>query len=76
MIAVNKDVDSSKREDSKIRRINTRSAIVVNLYNLIELRDILSRLVVVVIDALSNHLDDCVKLVAKMNRISNILLCT
>jgi hypothetical protein len=27
--AKNKEVDSSKREDSKIRRINTRSAIVV-----------------------------------------------
>jgi hypothetical protein len=44
IVAVNKEVDSSKREDSKIRRINTRSAIIVIQYNLIELRDILSRL--------------------------------
>jgi hypothetical protein len=29
IVAKNKEVDSSKREDSKIRRINTRSAIVV-----------------------------------------------
>jgi hypothetical protein len=29
VVAKNKEVDSSKREDSKIRRINTRSAIVV-----------------------------------------------
>jgi thiamine biosynthesis lipoprotein ApbE len=29
IVAANKEVDSSKREDSKIRRINTRTAIVV-----------------------------------------------
>jgi hypothetical protein len=44
--AVNKEVDSSKREDRKIRRIKTGSDIVVIWHNLIELRDILSRLVV------------------------------
>jgi hypothetical protein len=47
IVAVNKEVDSSNREDRKIRRIKTGSAIVVTQYNLIELRDILSRLVVV-----------------------------
>jgi hypothetical protein len=39
--------DSSKRDDCKIRRNKTRSAIVVIYYNSIELRDILSKLVVV-----------------------------
>jgi hypothetical protein len=29
IVAVNKEVDSSKREDGKIRRIKTRRAIVV-----------------------------------------------
>jgi hypothetical protein len=29
IVAVNKEVGSSKREDSKIKRINTRSAIIV-----------------------------------------------
>jgi hypothetical protein len=29
IVAVNKEEDSSKRENSKIRRINTRSAIIV-----------------------------------------------
>jgi hypothetical protein len=29
IVAANKEVDSSKREESKIRRINTRSAIIV-----------------------------------------------
>jgi fructose-specific phosphotransferase system component IIB len=29
IVAKNKEVDSSKREDSKIMRINTRSAVVV-----------------------------------------------
>jgi fructose-specific phosphotransferase system component IIB len=29
IVAVDKEVDSSKRENSKIRRINTRSAIIV-----------------------------------------------
>jgi hypothetical protein len=47
ILAANKEVDSSKGEDSKIKR-ETRSAIVVIKYNLIELRDFLSRLVVVV----------------------------
>jgi hypothetical protein len=37
IVAVNKEVDSSKREDRKIRRIKTGSAIVVIEYNLIEL---------------------------------------
>jgi hypothetical protein len=37
IVAKNKEVDSSKREDSKIRRIKTRSAIVVIWYNSIEL---------------------------------------
>jgi hypothetical protein len=47
IVAKIKEVDSNKREDIKIRRINTRSAIVVICcYNLIELRDFLSRLVV------------------------------
>jgi hypothetical protein len=49
VVAKNKEVDSSKREESSIRRINTRSAIVVIKYSLIELRDILSRLVVFVV---------------------------
>jgi hypothetical protein len=35
-IGLNKEVDSSKREDRKIRRIETRSAIVNILYNLIK----------------------------------------
>jgi hypothetical protein len=47
IVAANKGVDSSKREDGKIRCIKTRSAIIVIWYNSIELRDILSRFVVV-----------------------------
>jgi hypothetical protein len=50
IVAANLKVDSSKKEESKIRRIKTRSAIVVSYYNLIELRDILSRDVAVEID--------------------------
>jgi hypothetical protein len=50
-VAANKEVDSSKsrRGDGKIQRVKSRSFIVAILYNLIELRDILSRLVVVII---------------------------
>jgi hypothetical protein len=47
IVAANKEVDTSKREDIQIRRNKTRSAIVVIYHNLIELRDILSRFVVV-----------------------------
>jgi hypothetical protein len=49
IVAANIEVGASKREDSKIRLGKTRSAIVAIWYtNLIELRDILSRLVAVV----------------------------
>jgi hypothetical protein len=49
LVATNKEVDSSNCKDVKIRRGKTRSAIVLIWYNLIELQDILSRLVVAVI---------------------------
>jgi hypothetical protein len=45
IVAKNKEADSSKREESKIRRVKTRSAIVVTWYISIELQDFLSRLV-------------------------------
>jgi hypothetical protein len=48
IVAANKEVDSSKRENSKMRRGESRIDIVFIWWNLIELRDILSRLVVVV----------------------------
>jgi hypothetical protein len=47
-VAANKEVHSSRREDSKISRIKTTRAIVLIEYNFIELRNILSRVVVVV----------------------------
>jgi hypothetical protein len=48
VVAVNKEVGTRKREKSNIRRVKTRIAIVVVIeYNLIELRDIFSRLVFV-----------------------------
>jgi hypothetical protein len=43
ILAKNKEVDASKREDRKTRCIKSRSAIVV----IIDLRDILSRIIVV-----------------------------
>jgi hypothetical protein len=43
IVAASKEVDSSKRVNSKIRRINTRSAIIFIWYSiLIELRDVLA----------------------------------
>jgi hypothetical protein len=50
LLQIKSEVDSIKREDRKTRCIKTRRAIVVIEYNLIELRDILSRLVVVVVE--------------------------
>jgi hypothetical protein len=40
IVAANNEVDSSKREESKIRRIKTRTSDIVVIWNiLIELRD-------------------------------------
>jgi hypothetical protein len=71
IVAANKEVDSSKREESKIKRAKTRSAVVVIYYNLIQLRDILLRLVVVVWEGgrgwLHHHDDHDGKVVRKFS---------